>query len=184
MVSHSRIAAVLAAIKAAEVDFTLSNATPARAADVAFSPTLLSLELGYLVPAGSSIRTIADVDRPGHAVGVAQGSTSERTLPMLLGHARLTATPDLRHAVDAMARGELDAFATNKPILFEMSDSLPGARVLDGRWGEEHIAIAIPKGRDRAMDCLRQFVDDVKVDGTLERAVRRAGLRGVIEDAG
>jgi polar amino acid transport system substrate-binding protein len=180
MVNHPRIAAVLAAIKAGDVDFTLSNATPARAAEVAFSPTLLSLELGYLVPAASAIRTIGDLDRPGITIGVAQGSTSERTLPQRLGHARIVATPNLPHAIDALARCELDAFATNKPILFEMSDRLPGARVLDGRWGEEHIAIAIPKGRDRAMDYLNRFVDDVKADGTLARAARRAGLRGVI----
>jgi polar amino acid transport system substrate-binding protein len=184
MVRYPRIAAVLAAMKAADVDFTLSNATPARAADVAFSPTLLSLELGYLVPATSLIHAIADLDRPGVAVGVAQGSTSERTLPMRLGHARVVTAADLPHAIDLLARRELDAFATNKPILFEMSDSLPGARVLDGRWGEEHIAIAIPKGRDQAMDYLCKFVDDVKADGTLTRAARRAGLRGVIEPRG
>lgn len=41
----------------------------------------------------------------------------------------------------------MDAFATNKAILFAMQDTLPGARILDGRWGLEHMAIAIPKGR-------------------------------------
>jgi len=30
--------------------------------------------------------------------------------------------------------GELDTYATNKPTLFEMSDSMPGARVLDENW--------------------------------------------------
>jgi polar amino acid transport system substrate-binding protein len=46
-----------------------------------------------------------------------------------------------------LSQGRLNAFATNKAILFEMSDSLPGSRVLDGRWGVEHLAIAIPKNR-------------------------------------
>jgi hypothetical protein len=59
-----------------------------------------------------------------------------------------------------LARGELEAFATNKPILFEMSASLPGGRVLDGNWGQEHIAIAIPKGRDKGMEYVRHIVDD------------------------
>ena len=48
-------------MKTGDVDFTVSNATPARAVDVAFSQTLISLELGYLVPAASPIATISDV---------------------------------------------------------------------------------------------------------------------------
>ena len=51
-----------------------------------------------------------------------------------------------------LERRELDLFATNKPTLFQMSDQMPGARVLDGRWGVEHIAIAIPRGRKAALE--------------------------------
>ena len=76
-VDYQRIAEVLAAMKAGDVDFTISNATPARAVDVDFSQTLISLELGYLVPAASPIATISDVDRPGLRIGVTQGSTSQ-----------------------------------------------------------------------------------------------------------
>jgi polar amino acid transport system substrate-binding protein len=76
-------------------------------------------------------------------------------------------------------RQELDLFATNKPTLFEMSDRMPGSRVLDGRWGVEHIAIAIPKGREAALEVLRGFVTEVQSNGLLARAVERAGLRGI-----
>jgi polar amino acid transport system substrate-binding protein len=64
-VVYQRIAEVLAGMKAGDVDFTISNATSARATNVAFSQTLLALELGYLVPAYSSVKTLADVDRSG-----------------------------------------------------------------------------------------------------------------------
>lgn len=181
LATHQRIAEVLAAIKAQEVDFTISNATPARAVDVAFSQTLLSLELGYLVSAASMVKTIADVDQPGIRVGVAAGSTSERTLPKMFGHAIVVPAPNLDLAIAMLQRGELDVFATNKPILFEMSDAMPGSRVLDGRWGVEHIAIAIPKGRGQAMQNLRRFVDDVRSNGVLAEIVDRAGLRGLLE---
>jgi hypothetical protein len=33
------------------------------------------------------------------------------------------------------SRGRQHVYATNKPTLFEMSDSIPGALVLDGQWG-------------------------------------------------
>jgi polar amino acid transport system substrate-binding protein len=98
-----------------------------------------------------------------------------------LASASVVPAENLKHAIDLLARGELDAFATNKPILFEMLGSMPGGRVLDGNWGQEHIAIAIPQGQDKGMEYVRHFVDDVQANGTLLKAVSRAGLRGVIE---
>jgi polar amino acid transport system substrate-binding protein len=178
-VDYQRIAEVLTGMKAGDVDFTISNATPARAIDVDFSQTLISLELGYLVPATSPIATISEVDRAGLRIGVTQGSTSQGTIPSLLPHAIVTPAQNSGQAVEMFERGELDLFATNKPTLFQMSDQMPGARVLDGRWGVEHIAIAIPRGREAALDVVRRFVEEVQTGGLLAAAVERAGLRGL-----
>ena len=180
-VNYQRIADVLEGMKAGDVDFTVSNATPARALDVAFSQTLISLELGYLVSATSAVATASELDKPGMRIGVTQGSTSERTLPKLLANATVVPAQNVKIAIQMLERRELDAYATNKPTLFEMSDQMQGARVLDGRWGEEHLAVAIPKGREGAMEYVRSFVGDVQSNGTLARAVAQAGLRGSIE---
>jgi len=71
-VIHRRVAEVLDAMKAGHVDFTVTNATAARAQDVDFSQPLFSLELGYLVPVGSPILTTADVDMAGRRIGRAR----------------------------------------------------------------------------------------------------------------
>jgi polar amino acid transport system substrate-binding protein len=180
-VNYQRIAEVIEAMKTGDVDFTVSNATPARAAHVAFSQTLISLELGYLVPAASPIATISDVDKPGLRVGVTQGSTSQGTIPKLLPNATVVPAENSQRAIEMLERREFDLFATNKPTLFEMSDLMPGARVLDGRWGVEHIAIAIPKGREAAMEYMRGFVEEAQTSGLLSEAVEHAGLRGVVK---
>jgi polar amino acid transport system substrate-binding protein len=73
-------AEVLAAAKAGSVDMVFTNATPARRKDLDFSPTALQVEQGYLVPAGSAIRALDQIDRAGVRVGVSEGSTSEATL--------------------------------------------------------------------------------------------------------
>ena len=177
-VEFRRIAEVLDAMKSGRVDFTVSNATAARAKDVDFTQPLLAIELGYLVPAGSTIRTLADLDQPGIRVGVTQGSTSQRTLPGLLKRAAIEPAPTLEAAKEMLSQRKLDAFATNKAILFEMSDALPGSRVLDGRWGLGHLAIAIPKGRAQGLDYARRFAADAIADGSVARAAERAGLRG------
>ena len=77
-----------------------------------------------------------------------------------------------------MSAGAITAYATNKASLFEMSEKLPGSRVLEGRWGVERFAIAMPKGRDQAMAFVRQFIHDVKSEGLINAAAARAGLRG------
>jgi polar amino acid transport system substrate-binding protein len=180
-VTFQRVAEVIDAIRAGHVDFTVTNASPARGELVDFSQTLLSLELGYLVPAHSSVRNVAGLDKPDMRIGVSKGSTSERNLPKLLKNASVVPAPSLKDAAQMMADKKLDAFATNKSILFEMSDGMPGARVLDGRWGTEHMAIAIPKGRDAARDDVRKFVEEVQKNGVLARAIAQSGLRGTLK---
>lgn len=177
-VEFQRIAQVIDALKAGAVDFTITNATAVREKDVDFTQPLLAIELGYLVPAGSRISSAADIDRAGVSVGVTEGSTSQSTLPRELRNARVVAAPTLKVGIEMLSQGRLDAFATNKAILFEMSDSLPGSRVLAGRWGVEHLAVAVPKNRDEGMAYLRQFVTDVDSQGLVKRAAERAGLRG------
>jgi polar amino acid transport system substrate-binding protein len=173
-------AEVLAAARSGAVDMVFTNATPARRADLVFSPTVLEVEQGYLVPARSAIDTIADVDRPGVRVGVSEGSTSEATLSREFRSAVVVRTPSLKAATEMLAAGKLDAFATNKATLFEMSDELPGSRVLAGRWGLESFAIGIPKGREAAMPLVASFVDAAKASGAVGLAVERAGLRGAL----
>jgi len=180
-VTYQRISDVIEAMKAGDVDFTISNSTPARAAVVTFSPTLLTIELGYLVAANSSVTSIADVQRQGIRVGVTQGSTSQGAIPKLLPNATVVPAQNYKRAIEMLGRGEIDTYATNKPTLFEMSDQMPGSKVLDGRWGEEHLGFAIPMGREAALDYLSHFVQDVQRSGVLAEAVQRAGLRGVLE---
>jgi polar amino acid transport system substrate-binding protein len=182
-VEFPRIAVVLEALQAGQVDFTVTNATPARAADMNFTAPLVELELGYLVVPGSRVTSIADVDKAGIKVGVSQGSTSQATLTRQLRNAVVVSAPTLKAAGEMLASGQVDTFATNKGILFEMADELRGARVLDGRWGLEELAIAIPKGREAGMDYVRGFADDVKAQGLVRRATERAGLRGTVETA-
>jgi polar amino acid transport system substrate-binding protein len=180
-VTFQRVAEIVNAIKNGEVDFTVTNATPARANDVAFTPTLISIELGYLLPANSSISRAEDIDRPGIRIGVTKGSTSERTLPAKFKNAKIVPAESVKLAAGMLGRGELDLYATNKPTLFEMSDAMPGSRVLDGNWGLEHLAVAIPKSRDEGLRFVETFVKDVQSNGLLDQARRDAGLRGAVK---
>lgn len=179
-VVFAKNAEVIAAAKSGSVDMVLTNATPVRRNDLDFSPTVLQVELGYLVAAGSDIRTLDQIDRAGVRVGVNEGSTSESALSRGLRNATVVRTSSLKAAIDMLATGTLVAFATNKPTLFEMSGELPASRVLEGRWGLETFAIGIPKGRAAALPLVSSFVEDAVANGAVARAVARAGLRGAV----
>ncbi len=183
LVEYRRIAEVIEAMKIGEVDFTFTNATDARARDVNFTLPLVNLELGYLVPSGSRLQNTSEIDRPGVKVGVSEGSTSQGVLTRAYKQAEVVPVASLKAASGLLAQRKLDAFATNKGILYELSDGLPGARVLDGRWGLENLAIAIPKGREAGLSYVSRFALTVRRDGTLQSAIERAGLRGTVEPA-
>jgi hypothetical protein len=84
-----------------------------------------------------------------------------RNLPIVL-NANAVAIPTIKEAPKFFFAKELDAFATNKPILYELADELPGSRVLAGRSAVENVAIAISKGRKLGYAFLRTFTDNVK----------------------
>jgi polar amino acid transport system substrate-binding protein len=98
-----------------------------------------------------------------------------------LKKASLVPVPSLNIVQQMFQRGELDAFATNKGILFELAEKLPDVQVLKDRWGLETLAIAIPKGREAGMPYLRDFAQTLKRQGHVQRMADLAGLRGLSE---
>jgi polar amino acid transport system substrate-binding protein len=171
---------VLEAFRDGRLDLVFTNATAARAEFIDFGPTVLELEKGYLVRPGTSIRQAADIDRPGVRVGVSKGSSSETELAQILKHASLVPVASLADARRALTEGQIEAFGTNKAILFEMSDRIPGSGVF-GNWGAESFALGVPKGRPLALDYLARFVETERRTGGVRAAAARAGVRGLKE---
>jgi len=151
-----------------------------RAKEFDFAPVHLQVEFGYLVPAGSAISTMTDVDRPGIRIAVQEKSGPDAFFTRSLKNAALVRAPSNPGALEALKSGSADGMGSIKPILFDMSNQLPGSRVLEGRPGIDPHAMAMPKGRDAGMPYLRQFMQEAKSQGLIKGAVERAGLRGVL----
>jgi polar amino acid transport system substrate-binding protein len=176
-VVFSKNADVLEAVTTGKVDAAFTNASPARARVMDFGPYYLESELGYLVQQGSAVATLADVDVPGRRVGVTEGSSSDAALTKDLKQASIVRVATVTLAAEMLAAGQLDVFATNKATLYELTTKAPGSRVLDGQWGVERHAIAIPKGREQGLAFIRQFTEQAKAQGTVAAAIARSGLR-------
>jgi len=182
VVEFDRVAQVLDALKDGKVDMTFTNATAVRAKDMDFTEPLVRLELGYLVIGASPLQSINEIDQAGMRVGVSQGSSSQGVLTQRFKWAKVVPAESLAKAQTMLNTLQIDAFATNKGILFEMSDALTGSRVLSGRWGLENLAIAIPKGREVGRPFVDNFAKEVTRTGELDKAVQRSGLRGTARD--
>jgi polar amino acid transport system substrate-binding protein len=147
---------------------------------VDFTPALIQLELGLLVPASSAIKTFESVDLAGVQLGVSQGSSSQGVLSQRLKNATIVPVPSLAQVQQMLVEGKLDAFATNKGILFELAEKRVDVRVLDDNWGVENLAIAIPKGREAGMLYLQEFAQRLQQTGQVNQMAQRAGLRGLV----
>ena len=179
VIEFPRVAEVIEALKREQVDMTFTNASPARARDVRFTRPLVQLELGLLLPPQSPVTRFAQVDQAGLRVGVSQGSSSQAALGQQLKLAQVVPVASLEVAQQMLRSGQLDAFATNKGILFELREKLPDFKVSDDRWGLENLAIAVPKGREAGHAFLDALAEQVTRTGQLAAMAERAGLRGL-----
>ncbi len=182
VVEFDRLALVLDSLKDGKIDFTFTNATAVRAKDMDFTVPLVRLELGYLVLGDSKLQSVTEIDKPGVRVGVSQGSSSQGVLTQLYKQAKVIPADSLAKAKNMLETKQIDAFATNKGILFEMSDTLPASQVIQGRWGLENLAIAIPKGRDAGREFVQSFANNMGQSGLLNKVIVRSGLRGTAKD--
>lgn len=167
------------AVKAAQCDVGFLGAEPQRAAEVEFSPAYLELPVTFLVPPGSPIGSIADIDREGVRVSVSDRSAYDLFLTRNLKKARILRTPGIPASFDTFVREKLEALAGLKPRLVEEQARLPGSRILEGEVTSVQQAMSAPKGRAAAATYLREFAEDVKRSGFVARAIEKHDVKGV-----
>jgi len=167
------------AVKSGAWDIAFLGAEPARAGEIAFTPAYLEIEATYLVPAGSPIRSVAEVDREGIRIAVADKAAYELYLTRTLQRAKLVRAPSLAASYELFVAEKLDALAGLKTFLLAEAPKIPGSRVLDGRFTGVQQAIATPKPREAGAQYLREFVADAKASGLVAQAIEKHGVRGV-----
>ncbi len=160
-------------------DVAFLGAEPQRAAQIAFTAAYLEIPATYLVPAGSTIRAIADVDREGVRIAVAEKSAYELWLSRNIKHAKLVLTKGIDGSFDAFVKDKLEVLSGLRPRLLTDVQKLPGARILDGQFTAVQQAIGTPKARTTGAAFLRTFVEEAKASGFVGEAITRNGSQGV-----
>jgi polar amino acid transport system substrate-binding protein len=177
LVGHPTIPEMLTCLTSGACDMAFMGPDPSRTG-VDFSPPILQLDYTLLVPAGSSIQRIADVDRPGVRVAAVKDHASTLALSRIIKHAQLVyaATPD--PTFELLLSGQADAFASIRGVLLTYSAKLPGSRVLDEHYGANLLGMAVPKGEAARLAYISEFIEQAKASGLIQQATDRSGLPG------
>ena len=160
-------------------DIAFLGNEPQRAAEIAFSPPYLEIPVTYLVPAGSPLRALADVDRDGVRIAVSGKSAYDLFLSRTLHRATLVRAEGIEASVRLFVEERLEALACLVPRLVAAAEALPGSRVLDGQVTGVQQSIGTPRGRDGAgARYLREFVEEAKRSGLVDRLMATHDVRG------
>jgi polar amino acid transport system substrate-binding protein len=157
----------------------LLAAEPARAADIAFSAAYLEIEASYLVPEGSPLQTMADVDQPGKRISVVARSAYDLWLQRNIQHAELVPSTTADEGFAMFVQQGMDALSGLRPRLVLDADKLPGSRILEGRFTAVQQAIGVPRACAAGAAYVRGFVEDIKRSGFVASLIERHGVRGV-----
>jgi polar amino acid transport system substrate-binding protein len=154
------------------------GAEPQRAAVINFTAAYCEIEATYLVPAGSPIRAVGEVDRPGKRLAVTARSAYGLWLENNIKQAKLVQFDSADAAVKAFVDDKMDAYAGLRPALVGLAEKLPGSRILDGQFSAVQQAVGTPKKNTAGFAFLRDFVEEAKRSGVVASLIERHGVTG------
>ena len=167
------------AAKSGVWDVGFLGAEPQRANEIDFTAAYVEIEATYLVPPGSPLKSIADVDREGVRIAISGKSAYDLYLTRNLKHAQLVREQGMDNVFKRFVDDKLEALAGLKPRLVTDQENLPGSRILDGRFTAVQQAIGTPKGRPAGARYLREFAEDIKASGLVAQTIEKNGVRGL-----
>jgi polar amino acid transport system substrate-binding protein len=160
-------------------DIGLIGAEPQRAEKIAFTAAYAEIEATYLVPAGSPITAIEQVDRPGVRIAVTDRSAYGLWLDRNIRHATLVRTESLDGAFQRFVEDGLEVLAGLRPRLLSDAEKLPGSHILDGQFSAVQQAIGTARANAAGAAFLRDFVEEAKASGLVASLIERHKVRGL-----
>ena len=160
-------------------DIGLIGAEPQRAEGIAFTAAYVEIEATYLVPVGSAIRSIAEVDRPGVRIAVTGRSAYGLWLERNVKQATLVRSDTLDSAYEQFVAERLEALAGLRPRLLSDVEKLPGARILHGQFSAVQQAVGTAKANGAAARFLAGFVEEAKASGFVASLIEKHKVQGL-----
>lgn len=160
-------------------DVGLIGAEPQRAEKITFSAAYVEIAATFLVGAGSSIQSIADVDRAGVRIASTSRAAYDLWLERNIRHAEVIRAASIEGAFETFVSMKLDALAGLKPRLLSDVQKIPGARILDGQFAAVQQAIGTARKNVRGAAFISDFVEEAKRTGLVAQLIEKHQVRGL-----
>ena len=160
-------------------DIGLIGAEPARAEKIAFTAAYCEIASTYLVPPGSPIQKIADVDKPGIRIANYGRGAYGLWLERNIKHATLINATSIDDAWAKFVSEKCDALSGLKPGLLKDVVKMPGARILDGQYSAVQQAIGTQKKNAAGARWLSAFVEEAKASGFVASMIAKHKVIGL-----
>ena len=171
------------AVERDEWDIGLIAVEPKRAEKIAFCNAYVEIEATYLVPDNSPLQTIEDVDQPGVRIAVSDRAAYDLYLTRTLQHAELHRAKGLIGAFELFETEKLDALAGLVPALKKNAKTLPGSRLLAGRFTSVRQAFGTKPENAALKAIIEHFITEAKESGLVAELLENHGVEGKLQVA-
>jgi polar amino acid transport system substrate-binding protein len=160
-------------------DIGLIGAEPQRAEKIQFTAAYVEIEATYMVPEGSPIKSIADVDKAGVRIAVSARSAYDLWLVNNIRNATLVQVNGLDAAYEKFMSDKLEVLAGLRPGLLKDVEKAPGLKILDGKFTAVQQAVGTAKANIEAAAFLADFVEKAKKSGMVQGFIDRHKVKGL-----
>jgi polar amino acid transport system substrate-binding protein len=176
LVEYGSSGEIIKAASAGEWDVSFTPVDAERKTIVDFGPSFALGESTYMVPEGSSISSLGEVDRPGIRIFGVENTATIRASRQSLKHTTAVGLTSMEEVLTKFRDGEADAIALGKESLLSILPDFPGARILDRHFLALGTAVAVPKGNPVALEIFSGLLEELKADGTVRKIFDRHAM--------
>lgn len=160
-------------------DIGLIGAEPQRAAKIAFTAAYVEIEATYMVPPGSLIKSIDQVDKKGVRISVSARSAYGLWLENNIKNATLMPISGLDAAFNQFRDQKHEVLAGLRPGLLKDIEKMPGATILPGKFSAVQQAVGTAKPNVSGAQYLAEFVEKAKKSGLVGSLIEKHKVKGL-----
>ena len=160
-------------------DIGLIGAEPQRAAVMTFSAAYVEIEATYMVPPGSPITSIDQVDKKGVKVVTSARSAYGLWLENNIKNAELIQVAGLDGAFNKFQDDKIDVLAGLRPGLLKDIAKMPGATILPGKFSAVQQAVGCNKPAAEGARYIADFVENAKKSGLVASLIEKHNVKGL-----
>jgi polar amino acid transport system substrate-binding protein len=176
MVPFEAAGKVTAAVKSDAWDVAFLAIDPERAKEITFTAPYVMINGNYVVRNDVPVNSIADIDRDGVRIAISRNSAYDLYLSRTLKHAQLFRADNTPKALELFKTSGYEAVAGVRTAMEQFIKKEPGTRMIPEPFMEIRQAMCNPAGRDAAAAYLSRFVESIKADGFVARAIAQHGV--------